>query len=118
MSGIIGEDQIAPMLAVPMLCAAVEDGFAHDQNNAVRHSCGTTGQCGTGYIADKAKTFSFLRMCAKNGIDVNDPVCAECRAVYNDFKHRVEEAIDERDRNLNALRAGDLFCTGFCQEEL
>ncbi|MBQ5790302.1 MAG: DNA-directed RNA polymerase subunit beta, partial [Thermoguttaceae bacterium] len=67
------------------------------------------------YIADKAKTFSFLRMCAKNGIDVNDPVCAECRAVYNDFKHRVEEAIDERDRNLNALRAGDQLKRGVLQ---
>ena len=68
-----------------------------------------------GYIADKAKTFSFLRMCAKNGIDVNDPICAECRAVYNDFKHRVEEAIDERDRNLNALRAGDQLKRGVLQ---
>ena len=67
------------------------------------------------YIADKAKTYSFLRMCAKNGVDVNDPVCAECRAVYNDFKHRVEEAIDERDRNLNALRAGDQLKRGVLQ---
>ena len=67
------------------------------------------------YIAEKAKTYSFVRMCMKNGVDANDPVCAECRAVYNDFKHRVEEAIDERDHNKNALQAGDQLKRGVLQ---
>ncbi|MBQ7815014.1 MAG: DNA-directed RNA polymerase subunit beta, partial [Thermoguttaceae bacterium] len=67
------------------------------------------------HIAEKAKTYSFVRMCMKNGIDANDPVCAECRAVYNDFKHRVEEAIDERDHNKNALQAGDQLKRGVLQ---
>ncbi len=67
------------------------------------------------YVAEKAKTFGFKKMCRVNGIDPNDPVYAECLQVYNDFKHRVEEAIDERDHNKNAMQSGDQLKRGVLQ---
>jgi len=66
-------------------------------------------------IAALAKTFSFKRMCLKNGIDPNDPVYAQCAEVYSNYRHRVEEAIDERDRAKNALTCGEQLKRGVLQ---
>ncbi len=66
-------------------------------------------------IAALAKTFSFKRMCVKNGIDPNDEVYQKCAEVYSDYRHRVEEAIDERDRAKNALTCGEQLRRGVLQ---
>ncbi len=66
-------------------------------------------------IAALAKTFSFKRMCVKNGIDPNDEVYQRCAEVYSDYRHRVEEAIDERDRAKNALTCGEQLRRGVLQ---
>ncbi|MDO4585733.1 MAG: DNA-directed RNA polymerase subunit beta [Planctomycetia bacterium] len=67
------------------------------------------------YVAERAKTYSFDRMCKQNNITKDNPKYEEIHAIFLDRKHRIEDAIDSRDRARNSLQCGDQLKRGVLQ---
>ena len=66
-------------------------------------------------IAESAKTFSFTSMCEINKIEKDTPVYEACHEIYCRRRQEIEDAIDERDRKGNELKAGDQLKRGVLQ---
>ena len=66
-------------------------------------------------IAENAKTYSFASMCETNNIEKNSPVYDECHEIYRRRRQEIEDAIDERDRASNSMKAGDQLKRGVLQ---
>ncbi|MBR5627017.1 MAG: DNA-directed RNA polymerase subunit beta [Thermoguttaceae bacterium] len=79
-----------------------EDGEALVQEKAPR------------YVAEKAKTYSFERMCEQHGIQKTKKY-DELLKIYVSEKHRVEDAIDAKDRARNSMQCGDQLKRGVLQ---
>ena len=62
-----------------------------------------------------AKTYSFVRMCDNNGIELGSDEYDECRRVYAEMRGSLEKAIDERDRDVSAIDCGDQLKRGVLQ---
>ena len=66
-------------------------------------------------VANRAKTFSFSRMCAANGIKENSKTYKACYEAYKARRVKVEELIDQRDHELSEKQAGDKLKRGVLQ---
>ncbi|MDO5552690.1 MAG: DNA-directed RNA polymerase subunit beta [Planctomycetia bacterium] len=67
------------------------------------------------YVAEKAKTFSFPRMCEDMGVKRHTPEWARLEEIYMARKHKVEEAIDAKERIKNSMACGDQLKRGVLQ---
>ncbi len=67
------------------------------------------------YVAEQAKTFSFDRMVRDMDLGDKQSLVESLKELYMTKKHRVEEAIDARDRARNSMACGDQLKRGVLQ---
>ncbi len=66
-------------------------------------------------VAYNAKIFSFRNMCERNRIEKGSPEYIACEKLYLRYRRGIEDAVDERDRELNTLSCGDELKRGVLQ---
>ena len=69
----------------------------------------------TRYVAEQAKTFNFETMCKHQKVRAKSTDYKALETIWHDKKHRIEEAIDAKDRARNSMQCGDQLKRGVLQ---